>query len=178
MGGHGLGHRAGVLDRTDEGPDDHQGQHKATEQPPAPRSACRLVSRSVGNLVQEFDPAHGPGSPHRANAQTLDQPRSEYLHVASVTGPAANPMALKSRTTTEPYGVGPVKSTPRSWRRGAGVTSHNDETRAEESGGPTVRIGLLGGFEVSEGDRMVAHSAWRLRKAKTLIKLLALEPTH
>ena len=25
---------------------------------------------------------------------------------------------------------------------------------------------------------MVAHSAWRLRKAKTLIKLLALEPTH
>jgi predicted ATPase/DNA-binding SARP family transcriptional activator len=41
-----------------------------------------------------------------------------------------------------------------------------------------VRIGLLGGFEVSEGDRAVAHGAWRLRKAKTLVKLLALEPTH
>jgi predicted ATPase/DNA-binding SARP family transcriptional activator len=41
-----------------------------------------------------------------------------------------------------------------------------------------VRIGLLGGFEVSEGDRTVAHSAWRLRKAKTLVKLLALEPSH
>src|SRR6476469_3752916 len=97
MGGHGLGHRAGVLDRTDEGPDDHQGQHEATEQPPAPRSACRLVSGSVGNLVQEFDPAHGSGSPHRASAQTLDQPRWEDLHIASVTGPAANYMALKSR---------------------------------------------------------------------------------
>jgi predicted ATPase/DNA-binding SARP family transcriptional activator len=41
-----------------------------------------------------------------------------------------------------------------------------------------MRIGLLGGFEVSEGDRTVAHSAWRLRKAKTLVKLLALEPAH
>jgi hypothetical protein len=40
-----------------------------------------------------------------------------------------------------------------------------------------VRIRLLGGFEVSDGERTVAHSAWRLRKAKTLVKLLALEPT-
>jgi predicted ATPase/DNA-binding SARP family transcriptional activator len=36
----------------------------------------------------------------------------------------------------------------------------------------------LGGFEVSEGDRTVAHGAWRLRKAKTLVKLLAVEPAH
>ena len=42
----------------------------------------------------------------------------------------------------------------------------------------TVRIRLLGGFEVSDGERTVAHGAWRLRKAMTLIKLLALEPTH
>jgi predicted ATPase/DNA-binding SARP family transcriptional activator len=41
-----------------------------------------------------------------------------------------------------------------------------------------VRIRLLGGFEVSEGERTVAAHAWRLRKAKTLIKLLALEPGH
>ena len=41
-----------------------------------------------------------------------------------------------------------------------------------------MRIGLLGGFEVSEGERRVADSAWRLRKAKTLVKLLALEPGH
>ena len=41
-----------------------------------------------------------------------------------------------------------------------------------------MRIELLGGFEVSEGDRTVSHGAWRLRKAKTLVKLLALEPAH
>src|SRR4249920_45956 len=46
------------------------------------------------------------------------------------------------------------------------------------AGATAVRIGLLGGFEVSEGDRTVAHGAWRLRKAKTLVKLLALEPAH
>jgi predicted ATPase/DNA-binding SARP family transcriptional activator len=37
-----------------------------------------------------------------------------------------------------------------------------------------VRIRLLGGFEVTVGDRPVAADAWRLRKAKTLVKLLAL----
>lgn len=41
-----------------------------------------------------------------------------------------------------------------------------------------VLIRLLGGFEVDYEGRTVAHRAWRLRKAKTLVKLLALEPTH
>src|SRR5512138_582944 len=54
--------------------------------------------------------------------------------------------------------------------------AHNDPTG--HGGGLRVRIRLLGGFEVSEGDRTVAPGAWRLRKAKSLIKLLALEPTH
>ena len=41
-----------------------------------------------------------------------------------------------------------------------------------------MQIQLLGGFDVSNGGRRVVHDAWRLRKAKTLIKLLALEPAH
>jgi predicted ATPase/DNA-binding SARP family transcriptional activator len=41
-----------------------------------------------------------------------------------------------------------------------------------------VRIRLLGGFEVTVGDRRVAADAWRLRKAKTLVKLLALADGH
>jgi predicted ATPase/DNA-binding SARP family transcriptional activator len=41
-----------------------------------------------------------------------------------------------------------------------------------------VRIHLLGGFEVTVGDRPVATDAWRLRKAKTLVKLLALAGGH
>jgi two-component SAPR family response regulator len=52
------------------------------------------------------------------------------------------------------------------------------------SKGPTaerseaVRIWLLGGFQVSVGSRTVDKSAWRLRKAAALIKLLALAPGH
>ena len=42
----------------------------------------------------------------------------------------------------------------------------------------TVRIGLLGGFAVSVGDRTMWKDAWRLRKAASLVKLLALAPGH
>jgi predicted ATPase/DNA-binding SARP family transcriptional activator len=41
-----------------------------------------------------------------------------------------------------------------------------------------VGIRLLGGFEVTVGDRLVAADAWRLRKAKTLVKLLVLAAGH
>ena len=37
-------------------------------------------------------------------------------------------------------------------------------------------ISLLGVFSISAGDSVIAEDAWRLRKAKTLIKLLALAP--
>jgi DNA-binding SARP family transcriptional activator len=41
-----------------------------------------------------------------------------------------------------------------------------------------VGIRLLGGFEVTVAGRPVAADAWRLRKAKTLVKLLALARGH
>jgi predicted ATPase/DNA-binding SARP family transcriptional activator len=44
--------------------------------------------------------------------------------------------------------------------------------------GKTVRAWLLGGFRVSVGSRIVPPDAWRLRKAATLVKLLALAPGH
>jgi predicted ATPase len=43
-------------------------------------------------------------------------------------------------------------------------------------GDEVLRIGLLGVFSISAGDSVIADEAWRLRKAKTLIKLLALAP--
>lgn len=43
-------------------------------------------------------------------------------------------------------------------------------------GDEVLCISLLGTFSVTAGDRVVADDAWRLRKAKTLIKLLALAP--
>jgi DNA-binding SARP family transcriptional activator len=57
-----------------------------------------------------------------------------------------------------------------------GASTLPAEARVKESG--VVRIGLLGGFSVSVGDRKVAGGAWRLRKAASLMKLLALAPGH
>jgi predicted ATPase/DNA-binding SARP family transcriptional activator len=45
-------------------------------------------------------------------------------------------------------------------------------------GNAPLRIQLLGGFAVSVAGRPVPPEAWRLRKAKSLIKLLALAPGH
>jgi DNA-binding SARP family transcriptional activator len=42
----------------------------------------------------------------------------------------------------------------------------------------TLRIYLLGGFRVSVGSRTVDDAEWRLRKAKTLVKLFALAPGY
>jgi predicted ATPase/DNA-binding SARP family transcriptional activator/DNA-binding CsgD family transcriptional regulator len=42
----------------------------------------------------------------------------------------------------------------------------------------TVRIWLLGGFRVSVGSRTIQQDEWRLRKAASLVKLLALAPGH
>jgi len=50
------------------------------------------------------------------------------------------------------------------------------EGRRKES--ETVRIGLLGRFSISVGERKVDEGAWRLRKAASLLKLLALAPGH
>ena len=41
-----------------------------------------------------------------------------------------------------------------------------------------VRVFLLGGFRVSVGSRVVEEDGWRLRKAASLVKLLALSPGH
>jgi predicted ATPase/DNA-binding SARP family transcriptional activator len=41
-----------------------------------------------------------------------------------------------------------------------------------------VHVRLLGEFEVTSGGASIAPGAWRLRKAKTLVKVLALEPGH
>ena len=41
-----------------------------------------------------------------------------------------------------------------------------------------MRVWLLGGFRVSVRSRVVRHDSWRLRKAASLVKLLALAPDH
>jgi DNA-binding SARP family transcriptional activator len=43
---------------------------------------------------------------------------------------------------------------------------------------PSLRISLLGGFSAAAGEGAVTEGAWRLRKSKSLVKLLALAPEH
>ena len=51
--------------------------------------------------------------------------------------------------------------------------------RRSSSEGPfPVRVRLLGGFSVWIGSRAMPEGAWRLRKAKSLVKLLALARGH
>ena len=49
-------------------------------------------------------------------------------------------------------------------------------TDAPSLDAPELRIWLLGGFRVRVGSRDVDPAAWRLRKARSLVKLLALSP--
>ena len=60
--------------------------------------------------------------------------------------------------------------------RGAGRTkTGRDATRKPE----VLRVRLLGGFRVSVGSRSTEEDEWRLKKAKNLVKLLALTtPRH
>jgi DNA-binding SARP family transcriptional activator len=48
----------------------------------------------------------------------------------------------------------------------------------DRSAPEVVRVWLLGGFSITVGERKVDESAWRLRKAASLVKLLALAPGH
>jgi DNA-binding SARP family transcriptional activator len=48
-----------------------------------------------------------------------------------------------------------------------------------KEGAPEVmRVRLLGGFKVSLGSRVIEEDAWHRRKAKSLVKVLALSPGH
>lgn len=56
-----------------------------------------------------------------------------------------------------------------------------DDATLERASGPkttVVRVWLLGRFEASVGSRTIREEDWRLRKAASLIKLLALTPDH
>src|SRR5215213_9988555 len=58
------------------------------------------------------------------------------------------------------------------------VQARQDPSSIRGGTAEAVRVWLLGGFEVSVGSRVVESSSWRLRKAQSLVKLLALAPGH
>jgi len=71
-------------------------------------------------------------------------------------------------------GRGPQKMCPPAGFEGD-VASYRTPTGEKPE---TVRIWLLGGFKVSVGSRIIEGDKWRLKKAATLLKLLALDPGH
>jgi predicted ATPase/DNA-binding SARP family transcriptional activator/DNA-binding CsgD family transcriptional regulator len=64
-------------------------------------------------------------------------------------------------------------------QRTAAAERGSKPTRPEDVAEPgLVRVWLLGRFEVGVGTRLIAEGEWRLRKAASLVKLLALAPGH
>ena len=61
------------------------------------------------------------------------------------------------------------------WATG-GRSNSPDATAGRDP--PLLRLELLGGFRVTLGDQVIEEPAWRLRKARSLVKLLALAPEH
>ena len=53
-----------------------------------------------------------------------------------------------------------------------------EKTRVESREGQELRIQLLGGFSVSLGGTAIPDERWRSRRARSLVKLLALTPSH
>jgi predicted ATPase/DNA-binding SARP family transcriptional activator/transcriptional regulator with XRE-family HTH domain len=136
--------------------------------------AASLSPRSVSDLERGINrTARRDTARLLAGALGLGGPASE-LFVAAARGrlPAqevlaacggAVPAALVARPRPVPCDV-------------AGVTGHHRGADPRPGCG-TLRVTMLGGFGVGVADRPVPR-AWRLRKSKTLVKLLALADGH
>ena len=57
-------------------------------------------------------------------------------------------------------------------------TKRRSDPKANSGRSETLRIKLLGDFQVTVGSRVIGHNEWRLRKSASLVKLLALAPGH
>src|SRR5215203_5627364 len=66
------------------------------------------------------------------------------------------------------------------WEMSTGRAERFDRpSRGRQDSAPeAVRVWLLGGFWVSVGSRTITQDQWRLRKAASLVKLLAIAPGH
>ena len=60
-------------------------------------------------------------------------------------------------------------------RTAAAEPDRTPDPRTDEE---VLRVSLLGRFEVSVGSRVVKEEGWQLRKAASLVELLALAPYH
>src|SRR5215208_2000596 len=77
-------------------------------------------------------------------------------------------------------GTPPVKEEKAYIEMGASKPPHPETTGPKHQCGDsqTVRLWLLGEFRVSVGPRTITRDTWRLKKAASLVKLLALAEGH
>ncbi len=97
----------------------------------------------------------------------------------SVHSGVSFPPALARRPFLTAYGEG----TPHTLRNLESTTFEHISRRApptaQGGGAPeTLRLWLLGGFKLSVGSRSIGEEEWHLRKAGSLLKVLALSPGH
>ena len=137
-------------------------------------AAASLSPRSVSDLERGINrTARRDTARLLAGALGLAGPASE-LFVAAARGRVLAQEVLTACRETVPA---TLVASPRPVRGDvAGVAGYQRGADAR-SGSGTLRVTMLGGFGVGVGDRLVPR-AWRLRKARTLVKLLALADGH
>jgi predicted ATPase/DNA-binding SARP family transcriptional activator/transcriptional regulator with XRE-family HTH domain len=136
--------------------------------------AASLSPRSVSDLERGINrTARRDTARLLAGALGLAGPASE-LFVAAARGRVLAQEVLTACRETVPA---TFVASPRPVQGDvAGVAGYQRGADAR-SGSGTLRVTMLGGFGVGVGDRLVPR-AWRLRKARTLVKLLALADGH
>src|SRR4051794_28475012 len=88
-----------------------------------------------------------------------------------LVSPAILTSKIGGRAPIEGAGTGMATLRPSTRER---LDSRKEQDFASEA----VRVWLLGGFRISVGSREIGERAWPLRKAASLLKLLALSPGH
>ena len=136
--------------------------------------AASLSPRSVSDLERGINrTARRDTARLLADALGLAGPTSE-LFVAAARGraPAQEVLAVRRGTASAAL-VANSRAVPRDV---ADMAGHQRGVDARP-GHSTLRVTMLGGFGAGVGDRPVPR-AWRLRKSKTLVKLLVLADGH
>jgi transcriptional regulator with XRE-family HTH domain len=136
--------------------------------------AASLSPRSVSDLERGINrTARRDTARLLAGALGLAGPASELFVAAARGRVLAQEVLVACRGTVPATLVASPRPVPRDV---AGVAGYQRGADARPGSG-TLRVTMLGGFGAGVGDRPVPR-AWRLRKAKTLVKLLALAEGH
>ena len=143
--------------------------------PPDPKN-CPVRVLVISTMVWP-DVVELPGSDkvlvESATPGVADRWATAFRAPAPSTGSSVS-RSVVSRQSRSANGPGPRRAPACSTASGTGGRLVRKGRATSSTTEPRIR--LLGGFSVAVGDDVVADRAWRLRKAKALVKILALAP--